>query len=391
MRSSRLVVALTAFLTCAGALAQSEELAADTINATVVEITVQNGQPHVVISGEQIEIPQQKLQQFEQFLSRKMTGASLLRDANFEVKLRGVQARAIIEALQSSMMLSDEEAMAALENGWDSVRASLESEKSGLGGGDNGHERVIIGKEFHIDAEEKLGDVVLIGSSGVIEGEVTNLVSIASSVELTSTARVTKQLVVLGSQIEKRPGATVKADEVNVFFPASTKIQELVNWVRQNLVFTWTDNMKWAAWSFVLALIFGLIYLRFVPQFNQNAVEYSRSQTFFSFVIGLMAQLFFFPTALMLIATIIGILFLPIYIMVFALVWVIGYVVGACLIASHIPLAAKISKNKALIIGLALVGLVRLVPYVGFMLMLLITTVGFGAVIRTMIFGARRP
>lgn len=135
--------------------------------------------------------------------------------------------------------------------------------------------------------------------------------------------------------------------------------------------------------SFIAALIFGLLMIRFVPVFTQNAVNTINESPWVSLGIGFVTVVLFpvvfiilliiligIPIALILLAVFLIFLYLA---KIFASLWIGGKLLGM--------IGLEVSLGWALFIGLLIYVLLSLIPIIGWFITAVAVLIGFGALI----------
>ena len=189
-----------------------------------------------------------------------------------------------------------------------------------------------IGRDFTLAGVPMPGSLVAIGSTGTIDGPISDLILIGSSARLGPRADVRDRLLTLGSRLER----------------------ELV---------------------------------RFAPVFCARTSVRVRAHPWSGLGSGLLLYLAIVPGALLLVLSVLGIALLPLYFaLLFAVLWA-GYVVSAVVIGE---LAARSQRGWVqLAIGLAILGGVSFIPVMGGLAVFAAMTAGSGAVAQTLLSALR--
>lgn len=170
---------------------------------------------------------------------------------------------------------------------------------------------------MHVEEDESIdGDVVVIGGSATVEGEVIGeVVVVGGSLRLGPRANVTKDVVVVGGSLDRDPGATVggKVEEVS---PGAFDFKNLQG--RRGRVGEWWRGRFGPTFSLVSTLVrVGVLCLlvALVVMFARGYVDRvgvrAAAEPLKAGAIGLLAQLLFVPlliiTIVVFVITIIGI------------------------------------------------------------------------------------
>lgn len=262
-----------------------------------------------------------------------------------------------------------------------------------LANGDERDSRVWIGEDFAVNEGEVVGDVVAIGSRGVVNGQVKNLVVIGSNVEVGPNALVRKDLVVIGSRSIIDPNAKIMGERVNIFLPT--------NWM------PWSDhhqdgmhsNMYDRRWrdreregflsqflyihiSWLLSFALASIIFYLFPVFYRKAVEQIENTFPASMGFGFLGLLLIVPIGILLVVSVVGILLIPIYVVSISALFFCGHLLSAAVVARRIPYLRGKSEYWFIGIGLYILKLLGLIPFLGWMILALTMVVGFGAALK---------
>lgn len=178
-------------------------------------------------------------------------------------------------------------------------------------------DRVRFGGSVHVEEDESIdGDVVVIGGSATVDGEVIGeVVVVGGSLRMGPRANVTKDVVVVGGSLDRDPGATVggKVEEV------STGAFDFKNFEgRRGRLGEWWRGRFGSTFSLVSTLVrVGVLCLlvALVVMFARGYVDRvgvrAAAEPLKAGAIGLLAQLLFVPlliiTIVVFVITIIGI------------------------------------------------------------------------------------
>jgi uncharacterized membrane protein len=126
-----------------------------------------------------------------------------------------------------------------------------------------------------------------------------------------------------------------------------------------------------------------VIVLLFPEQIKAISAK-AQKETLKTFLLGILGKLLIIPLIILLIISIIGILFIPLFGLIFVLALFAGYVAIASLVGR--TLVKGINKPDMglvlnTIIGLVLFYLLGLIPFVGWLVKLIVLIFGFGAII----------
>lgn len=276
-------------------------------------------------------------------------------------------------------------------------------------------DRVRIGGSITVDADESVNDVVVIGGSAHVQGEVTgDIVVIGGLIELGPQADVRRDVTVVGGTLRRDPGARV-GGRVNQIGPGLRfHGLRVTRFPFGPAMFFW-DSMWGGLFAFVTTLIriailciLASLVLLVGHDYVERISARAAAEPVKAGLVGLLAQLLFLPlllvTIVVLVVTIIGIPFLalvPFVVLGLVVLLIVGftsvaYQVGRLVsarlasaplnpyltaIVGILALLAPVLLGRVLGIGGALLLPLALpVLLIGFLAEYLAWTVGFGAV-----------
>ncbi|MDX1643834.1 MAG: hypothetical protein R3244_05690 [Thermoanaerobaculia bacterium] len=253
---------------------------------------------------------------------------------------------------------------------------------------------VALGRDLVVDGEA-LTDVAAIDGSirvtGRVEGDV---IVLGGDAELAATAHVVGDVFVLGGTLGTRPGARIDGRAVShpTFSAAWLTLLE-----GPALAETATSAVVLGAKLALLAawLVVGFVLLAVSGREVRRTSERVRSEPFHAFWVGLTGVLAMFLTALLFsafAAVVIGLPLLALVVLVALLLKLWGLVAVFHAVGAWIGMrfGRRLAPVECLLAGLAVLGLVKLVPYVGLWVWTVATLIGVGATLRTK-FGRLEP
>jgi len=244
---------------------------------------------------------------------------------------------------------------------------------------------VRVGANVDIPAGDIVSDVVVIDGNVNISGKVDNtVVVIGGSLKLGPDAYVGQQVVLIGTNFDKSPSATVAGKITQVDVPALIPLGLSVkNFFKGGWI------IAWAAISIMVLLGFlGLAVLAaaLVPEHVGTVVK-SLERSFASMFLWGVLGAFLSGLVLVLLAiTIVGIILIPLAIVVITLAWIVGYIASAIFIGKNVMAYFKKPMPTFVdaVLGMVLLFLAGLLPLVGpFVIKPVFLFAGFGAVLVT--------
>lgn len=243
----------------------------------------------------------------------------------------------------------------------------------------------------HVQVEGKVREsVVVIGGTVVISGEVhDSVVGIGTNITLSSTAAVGKDVVALGGLLTKEPGCVIGGDTVyfkSADFPGK--------FLREAMKGVFAFPLAPFLLTLKLILVFIWVLLALVVTVllpRQVGFASSQVRTAFwpVFATGLLAIVVFAGLIILSALFSIIIIGLPILLSLIVLgiiIKVFGTVALFHFFGDSLSRAfgsRKTSPFLAVILGLVLVNLLKLIPVLGFLFSLSISVLGWGVTLRT--------
>ena len=256
----------------------------------------------------------------------------------------------------------------------------------------------------------------IIGGNATIAGETQDLVIIAGTGRLMSTAVVTGDAVVVGGRMSVEPGATVTGDLVIVgggldspgdFLPGGEQVvigsaildsgvATMVPWVTRGLFFgrPIVPSLPWV-WGFVLVAL--LVYMAVSVIFQTPVSATTRALAdapLTAFLAGLIVLLATGPVVLLLAVSVVGLAVIPFALCALFLAALVGRIgavrwLGRSVLAEDDP-SSRAQTLRSLAIGAVILSLVYMVPVLGMVTWASIGVMGLGAAAMACAAGLRR-
>ncbi|MCX5782206.1 MAG: hypothetical protein NT145_05830 [Elusimicrobia bacterium] len=213
------------------------------------------------------------------------------------------------------------------------------------------------------------GDVTV---NGIVEQDA---VSIGGSVTLGPRAQVGRNVVSIKGTVNKDPRARINGNITEIghmcISGAGPCCKGKYFFGKKILMF----------FGFLaLALLFVAIF----QKLTQNITVLIDKNILKSFIWGIIGSLLIVPVGFLLLISLIGIVLIPLEIIFVALAMLIGYFIFARFSGRKIVLAFKFRETSVLFetfLGLLVLGLIGLIPFLGFLVMKLAAVTGFGGVL----------
>ena len=277
---------------------------------------------------------------------------------------------------------------------------------------------VMLGEDYTVAAGERVEDVVVIGGSATIEGEVDgDAVAVMGDITLAGTARVEgdfvvvlgsatiepgavveRDLVVVASDLDAPPGFRAGGDQVVVVggVGPGNRFGAVVPWFREGLLWgrPFVPSLPWM-WG--LAALFALLYLAVNFLFERpvrTCVDVLAEKPLSTGLGGVLVVLLIGPVFFILAVSVVGLVVIPFVVCALLLASLVGRVAAARWIGSRL-IAEDSPENwrqgtRSLLIGMALVGVAYLVPVLGFVTWTTLGVFGLGAVAATVVAGLKK-
>jgi hypothetical protein len=247
------------------------------------------------------------------------------------------------------------------------------------------NDQIVLHGTLLVPAGETVDSAVIFDGPATIDGTVNDsLVVFNGDVEITGT--IGKDVMVFNGDVTLRSGATVGGDLVSQgtvdIEPGATVTgsqRDVATEVDLGQIGLASRIAWWIGYS-VSALILGLVLLLLLPSLDAALIRIRRDRIGASFGFG--AILFFaFPIAAgLLLVTVVGIPLGLFFLLALALIYTVGYVVGAHLLGRFI-LKEPTSRYVAFLVGLVIARAVALVPVLGGIAWFALTIAGLGALL----------
>lgn len=277
---------------------------------------------------------------------------------------------------------------------------------------------VVGGTTIHVAADETVeGGVVSLGGKVTVDGHVSgaavsvggpvevngtvdgDVVSVGSLISLGESARVTGDVTSVGGTVYRAEGAIVQGDVTSVGFPSLRFNMRDLRWHRMPWGFSWAFwRMPWglfgAMWAVRLvgALVLSLIIIAIWPNHTASVAAAVETRPGRVAAIGLVAWLLFVPAMILLAITLIGILLIPIWVLLYVAAGALGHTAIAILIGDRVARLANshMSMLAKVIAGALALALLGWIPGLGIIVAIAVAVIGLGAVVETR-FGTNRP
>lgn len=268
---------------------------------------------------------------------------------------------------------------------------------------DNAH--VTLWKDVTIKADEKFESVVAMMGNVDFYGETNELVVMGGKVHLYPGSKVNGELVVMGGDIQRDDGATVNKQSIvnlgplngalRAAMPDANSKDFLHPWYANGwgvpaalawLFGSFTFQLGWKLACYLFLFAVGLLVLYCFPRLKLQSSQYLVQHLGASFGWGLLMLIIFVPVIVMLLVSLIGIPLIPLFCILYALVWFGGYILGALELGRILPVLRNKQRDAlALLFGLLSLCLISYLPWLGSTFVVLLMITGVGATAKTIL------
>jgi len=260
------------------------------------------------------------------------------------------------------------------------------------------NEAVSIGDDIHVYGTVRkeavaVGGDVFVESGGHVKGDA---VAIGGDIFVRNNGNIDKNAVTLGGKTRTDFGGAVHGELVtifpdNIFFNFGDA--GLINNIFKLLIFGPVVGI-FGIIGVIIALIFSLLKLvlflaiaalvtHFFPKNVSNMAEFSQREFWKSFFLGFLVVMAVPFLIIALLITIIGIPVIPPFMVLLFIAYLFGSVGVALWLGRLIPNSEHRSDMRNVLIGVLIIGLVRIIPAVGLLVKFAVFAVSFGVVLFT--------
>lgn len=348
------------------------------------KITVTVGQGRLTLQMQGLPLGEQAKKEIETtLLINKKLQAVIDANESRTIVLEGEAVDKIHKNLQTAKNQTQRQIQALIENQFlRTPEAPTGEEQAAVIR--SGATQVIAGSKYHVKNGEYLEQLVSFGSDVTVDGEVSELVAIGGKVILRSGARISKELVIVGAELEQEEGSEI------------ANLTSGLQWHGIDHNFFGYRDYYQSFWPYTLLqlvrvlilCLFGWLWFRAAPIFHQDIQLQIQKKPIASMFWSVFAVLLLIPTAILLIVSIVGIVFLPVLFLMYVIFWFMAEVHWAKFIADRLPFLKVQNLFVQLLCGLIIFevfdrvlttapgwfqSVLSMVPY-------LLMTVGFGAI-----------
>ncbi len=241
---------------------------------------------------------------------------------------------------------------------------------------------VRVGGDVVIEEEREVEDVVAIGGDIEVYGDVDGeAVAVGGSITIFSNGYIDGNAVSVGGHIHTEEGGIINGDLVEVQDLVSTFIP--LNWDDWG-GFYWAFRL----FSFIGFIALAMVLILFLPKQITVVSDSVEVKPLRAILFGILGVVLIVPVIISLVLSVIGIILIPLFCLIIILAILFGYLAVGRLVGKRLFMALDNADRPILLeglVGLVLLGLIGMIPVVGWFVKLLVYLIGFGGVIDTIV------
>jgi hypothetical protein len=230
------------------------------------------------------------------------------------------------------------------------------------------NDRVQIGKSLHIGKDEIVDKAVVVGGPLIVAGTVLDdAVAVGGSVTLESTAVVNGKAVAIGGAVDVRPGAVLEGQQTAIEIDMGNMLTD-----EEGNILPWVAGLTGLLGILAIVLrtvmlfVVGLVVIMIMPERVARIRDYLTARPGASTLSGLALLFGTIPLLAILFFTVIGWPLIPLVV----LIVIALNIVGLTALLTWFGYKAPFFKNKkspvgAMLIGLVIILLISLIPWIG--------------------------
>ncbi len=350
------------------------------VSATAAEkITVTVGQGRLTLQMAGLPLDEQAKKEIETtLLINKKLQAVIDSSETRTIVLEGEAVEKIHKNLQAAKNQTQRQVQALIENQF--LRNAETRPKDGEEQAAvlrSGETQVVAGSKYHVQSGEYLEQLVSFGSEVTVDGEVSELVAIGGKVILRSGARISKELVTVGAELQQEEGSEIANLTSGLqWHGIDHNFFGFRDYYREFWPYTFLQMFRIS-----ILCLFGWLWFKASPIFHQDIQLQLKKKPIASLFWTVFAILLLIPTAILLVVSIVGIVFLPVLLLMYVVFWFMAEVHWAKFISDRLPFLKAQDLFVQLLFGLIIFEVFdRILPSVLSWAPYLLMTIGFGAI-----------
>lgn len=243
---------------------------------------------------------------------------------------------------------------------------------------------VVLWSDAVVESHEELDSVVVAWGKVHFHGRAKDLVVVGGEVILHDDARVDGSLVVLGGKLHKSEGAKVTEQ---VLFELPGHMPKWIAFLGPVFSFAYSEGaaLLYVVVRAVFVCLFGALLYVIAPDLMREAETMAERKPLKSLFWTLMGAFLFIPGIVVLAISIVGIFFIPLFIMFYAFVYFFcAFVMAANILGHHLPpRESVVMPPLRFFYGVFIFVLISYIPVVGSLVIYLAMAFTGGAMFYT--------
>lgn len=246
-------------------------------------------------------------------------------------------------------------------------------------------EVVRFGEDITVTAADVLDAAVAIGGSVTVlsGGQVTqSVVAIGGDVILKAGARIDGDVVTIGGEVRKDEGVIIGGKEVAIAGRVRDMLNTIHRWGPFGLLYRlYFVGVLLHLGAMLLLAASGALLILLIPESLQTIAATLQREPLKSGGWGVGGLVIGMLLLVLTAGSLLGLLFVPPLLLIFALIGVLGSVASAVFLGDKVFSGVNSSLLRRFLLGVVLLGLCGFVPVIGAMVCVLVFLFGCGAVV----------
>lgn len=250
--------------------------------------------------------------------------------------------------------------------------------------------RVIIGQAIQESEPESGKLLIVVGSTGDFIGSAENAIIVGSHINFVGNGHVERSLLTIGSEVQGTSFIQPGTQRLDVIFPYDSQawFKSFPGWGRQSFpeatsLTAWPGYFYGSLVSLIMAFAFGALYISLAPQLNHQSSSWLLSRKGAALGLGILGYVSSLILLSLLVISIIGILLIPSVLLLIVVLSAMGYFTVASTIGNMVLQRQHLHDVWKFSLGLILLQILGLVPWLGWLMIQLTIAAGFGALLHT--------
>jgi len=235
------------------------------------------------------------------------------------------------------------------------------------------------------------GDVLVVGEKLTVSGTVEeDIIAVGGDVWLLDGASIGENVFAFGGTVHRSPGAHVggRVRDQTYWEERASAVWESGGWSFWH--FVWGRSWAGVVVSWLALVVFGYLTLHFFRKPVARMAQAITRRFWVSAGIGLAALVVAGPLAVLLLVSGVGAILIPLLVALYVITGFLGFVALSAFLEEVLTRGFRLSVRQGgalFLVATLIVSLVRMIPFFGEILTVVIALLGFGAAVLTR-FGA---